>query len=161
MKKILLAAIIAITGVSFMSCSSDSNESKSEKQEQRYKDYLVGKWRVTGQRESGNVYNCLYRIEGDYFVEFKSDGSAICSGNAKAHAYYEGEPELTTENIGDFLNFTRWSLDYNDVSECHIWTYLTNSSTGESHKLEFSSDGSIRIWYHLIRDGYYTLSKVK
>lgn len=161
MKKILLAAMIVLSGASFASCSKESAESKNESQQQKYKEYLVGKWKVVGQKDAGNVYNCLYRIEGDYYVEFKSDGSAVCSGDAKAHAYYEGESEFMTENVGDFVDFVRWDLEYSDVTQCSLWTYITPSATGSYHELDFNSDGTVRLWYQLIRSGYYILKKIQ
>lgn len=161
MKKIIFASLVALAGLSLVSCSKESTESKNESQQQKYKEYLVGKWKVIGEQESGNVYNCLYRIEGDYYVEFKSDGSAVCSGDAKAHAYYQGGSEFMTENVSNFLHFEKWNLEYSDVTQCGLWTYATTSATGDYHKLEFNSDGTVKLWYHLIGSGYYTLKKTQ
>ena len=154
--------MIALTGASFVSCSKESTASRELKYEQDHEQYLVGKWKVIGQRESGNIYNCLYRIEGDYFVEFKEDGSATCHGDAKAHAYYDGKPEFLTEDIGNYLQIVRWSIDYNSATGFSLWTYRSpESATSDLHKVEFNDDGTIKIWYHLMSYWYYTLKKVQ
>lgn len=162
MKKVLsIVTILVLVCVSMVSCSKESTEEKNEKIYNRYKDALVGCWKVVGQQESGNVYNCSYRLDGDYYVTFADNGAALCEGSAKAYGYYPGDSEFISEDVGDYLKFVRWNLEYSDVTGCDVWTYTTSSSVGSMHSVDFNEDGTIRIWFTGMRKWYYTLMKIK
>ena len=106
MKEVLsIVTILVLVCASMVSCSKESTEEKNEKIYNRYKDALVGCWKVVGQQESGNVYNCSYRLDGDYYVTFADNGAALCEGSAKAYGYYSGESEFISEDVGDYLKF--------------------------------------------------------
>lgn len=161
MKKILLAAIIALAGASFVSCSKESEADKRHNQEQTYKNNLIGKWQVIAEKSSGNVYNLQYRLEGDYYITFKSDGSIETQGSAKTYGYYEGGSEFITEDVNDYLGCVKWSLYYSEVTGADLYLYRTQNSSSSLHHVDFRTDGTIWVWFSGMSYRYYVLEKVQ
>lgn len=160
MKKILLVAMVALAGVSFVSCSKESEADKRHNQEQAYKNNLIGKWQVIAEKSSGNVYNLLYRLEGDYYITFKSDGSIETQGSAKTYGYYEGGSEFITENVNDYLGCVKWTLSYSETLGAYMGLYQTATSSASFHDVSFRTDGTIWLWFTGMSNRYYILKKV-
>lgn len=161
MKKILLATMIALAGASFVSCgSSESEADRRNEQEQVYRNSIAGKWKVIAEKSSGNVYNLLYRLEGDYYMTFKSDGGVETQGSAKTYGYYEGGSEFVTEDINDYLGAKRWSLNM-DVTRAYLSLYDTKLSSPSGHAVDFNSDDTIWIWFTGTNNRYYILKKIQ
>lgn len=160
MKKIIFASLIALAGLSLTSCSKEDSTQTKHEQQQKYMDYLVGKWKVMARKSAGNVYNCKYRIDGDYYVEFKSDKTAVCSGDATEQGYYDSGIVFPTYKVGETLGFVKWGFEYND-DQCYLWTYQTVSSAGTYRRIDFNSDGTINVWHTSTTKTYYVLKRVQ
>lgn len=152
--------MIALAGVSFASCSKESESDKRHDQEQTYRNNIIGKWQVVAEKSSGNVYNLLYRLEGDYYITFKSDGSIETQGSAKTYGYYEGGSEFITEDVNDYLGCVKWTLNYSDAEGVYLGLYRTATSSASFHDVSFNSDGTIWLWFTGMSNRYYILKKV-
>ncbi len=162
MKKVLLAAMIALTGISFVSCSSsESNADKEYRQEQVYQNAIIGKWKVVAEKSSGNLYNLLYRLEGDFYITFSNNGSVTTQGSAKTHGYYEGGSEFVTEDVEDYLGVAKWTLSYSEATGAHVSLYKTQTATPSYHDINFNTDGTIWIWFSGMSNRYYILKKIE
>lgn len=162
MGKILLAMIVAFgIGATFVSCGKNETiDEKENRIENEYKQQLVGKWKVIGQKSSGNVYNLLYRLDGDFYVTFNADGTAKSDGEATAHGYYDGGSEFVHYDLSDYLTFAKWYLGYDSVTGTHLSLFKTATSSASYHGVTFNSDGTIWLWYTSTSKWYYILKKV-
>lgn len=162
MRKVLLALIVAFgIGATFVSCGKNESSSAEEySKENECKQQIVGKWKVVGQKSSGNVYNLLYRLDGDFYVTFNADGTAKSEGSAKAYGYYDGGSEFIHYDLSDYLTFAKWYLGYDSVTGAHLSLCKTATSSVSSHDVTFNSDGTIWLWYTSTSKWYYILKKV-
>lgn len=161
MKNVLLAAMIMLAGASFNSCSKESSSDREYKQEQAYEDAILGKWKVVGERDAGNVYNLLYRLEGDYYITFNKDGTVFNEGNARSYGYYDEGNEFVSEDISDYLGVVKWSLMYDDVTGAHLNLYKAGATTPQHCDVTFNTDGTVWIWFTSINRKYYVLKKTQ
>lgn len=161
MKKVLFAAMLLLAVLSLASCSKESAAESRSNQEQVYRNSIIGKWKVTAEKSSGNVYNLQYRLEGDYYITFKSDGSIETQGSAKTYGYYEGGSEFITEDVNDYLGCVKWSLYYSEVTGADLYLYRTQNSSPSLHHVDFRSDGTIWVWFSGMSYRYYVLKKVQ
>lgn len=166
MKKTIYFLLMLMAIVSLSACSSDDDDNGSS-QIDKYRQTLIGRWKLTGYNISVNAYywNKDTPVNGNFYMTLNADGSCSFSGQATYDMVADDGTKLSTGNILlSEYDVKTWSVsetssNYDAAIIMNYYNTYQNMDSYISFATDFPSNTRIEMHQSESKD-YYIFEKV-